>query len=531
MPHRSLSRRIPGPARERVAGSMALGAAVFGALSLFAPAAASAMDGEVTGDAAAQFYDVRSPTGGTVLMRRRLTATVGVSGYDLLEAPPSDPRAPNITLRARLRYDADYGASPATSDTSAASASSFVPGFSPGLVDLMYAYVEGRRFFKGLLGFKLGRQYVTDVLGWWSFDGGEVSVSTPYYLKAEVYGGLEQRGGMPLSTSRFGGGDGIWYGDRSQFSASNATLFPSFQPVAAGPAFGAALETTGVTWIHGRLTYRRVYNTGSSNVTEFTPVFATAAAYDGWRISSERVGYAVDASWADVGGFKGGIVYDLYRAEVTQANASIDAYFGTKVTVGLDYDYYVPAFDGDSIWNFFAGEPKSDLGLRANVDVDRRLSIAANGHVRVFTVQTQAFAPATPYMSSTNVVQANNYFPTNGHPFDGGGNLSARWRTGETTLGLRGAGDFGDEGDRVGADITGEHVFETRYLVTGRAGVWQWNDKLRPDRDTTSANYVAGVGYRFAPQSLAMVDWEHDINGLVGQRFRLMLWLKLGVTK
>jgi hypothetical protein len=532
-----MSRRIPGPARARVARSTALGVAMVGAgaLSVLAPAEARATDGEVTGDAAAQFYDVRSPTGGTVLMRRRLTATVGVSGYDLLEAPPSDPRAPNITLRARLRYDADYGASPETSDPT--STNSFVPGFSPGLVDLMYAYVEGRRFFKGLLGFKLGRQYVTDVLGWWSFDGGEVSVATPYYLKAEVYGGLEQRGGMPLSTSRFGGGDGIWSGDRSGFGAQNGALYPSFQPVSAGPAFGAALETTGVTWIHGRLTYRRVYNTGSSNVTEFfNPALATPATFDGWRISSERVGYAVDGSWASVGGFKGGIVYDLYRAEVTQANASIDGYFGTKVTVGLDYDYYVPSFDGDSIWSFFAGEPKSDFGLRANVDVDRRLSIAANGHVRVFTVQTQPFDPfpAGPmqhYMSSTNVVQANNYFPTNGHPFDEGGNLSARWRTGETTLGLRGAGDFGDEGDRAGADITGEHVFETRYLVTGRAGVWQWKDKLRPDRDTTSANYVAGVGYRFAPQSQAMVDWEHDINGLVGQRFRLMLWLKLGVTK
>jgi hypothetical protein len=526
------------PARRRTAVSVAVGLSPVFAFVAFVAPPAHAMDAEATVDAASQFYDVRSPTGGTVLSRRRLTATVGVSAYDLLDAPAGDPRAPDISLRARLRYDADYGASSATSDPT--QTDSFVPGFSPGLVDLMYAYVEGRRFFKGALGFKLGRQYVTDVLGWWSFDGGQVSVTTPYYLKAEVYGGLEQRGGMPLSTSRFGGGDGIWTGDRSQFGAANATLYPSFQPVSAGPAFGAALESTGVTWIHGRLTYRRVYNTGASNVTEFAPGLTTPATYDGWRISSERVGYAFDANWSSVGGIKAGVVYDLYRAEITQANASLEGYLGTKVTLGVDYDYYVPSFDADSIWNFFAGEPKSDFGLRANVDVNRKLSIAGNGHLRVFTVQTDAFNPydptpagvtAAPYHSSVNVVQAANFFPTNGHPFDEGGNLSARWRTGETTLGLRGAGDFGDEGDRVGADLSGEHVIETRYIVSGRAGVWQWDDKLRPDRDTTSFNYVASVGYRFAQQSQAMVDWEHDINGLVGQRFRLMLWLKLGATK
>jgi hypothetical protein len=83
----------------------------------------------------------------------------------------------------------------------------------------------------------------------------------------------------------------------------------------------------------------------------------------------------------------------------------------------------------------------------------------------------------------------------------------------------------------VGGDVFGQQVFETRYVATARAGVWQWNDKLRPDRDATSFNYVLGVGYRFAPRSQAMIEWEHDMNRLVGQRFRLMLWLTVAVTK
>ena len=119
---------------------------------------------------------------------------------------------------------------------------------------------------------------MTDVLGWWAFDGGEASVTTPYFLKAEVYGGLEERGGMPLSTPRFEA-DGVWAGSRTGFDSS---LYPSFSLPRLAPAFGVALESTGVTWIHGRLTYRRVYNTGSSNTTEFangsTPPTSTTQA-------------------------------------------------------------------------------------------------------------------------------------------------------------------------------------------------------------------------------------------------------------
>jgi hypothetical protein len=457
-----------------------------------------------------------------VLNRRRLTTTLGIGGYDLLDAPPGDAKAPELLFRMRLRYDADYGASAAESDPNYPN--SIVPGSQQASVDVMYAYIEGRRLASGWLGFKLGRQYVTDVLGWWSFDGGSVVVTTPYFVKAELYGGLEQRGGMPLSSSRFES-DGIWRGDRSGFSPP---LYLAFQPATAAPAVGVALESTGVTWIHGRLTYRRVYNTGSSNVTDYKSGLYAPAIYDGMRISSDRLGYAIDANLTNVGGAKAGIVYDFYRDEVTSAFASLDAYAGQKVTISADYDYYVPAFDGDSIFNFFAGEPRNDVGLRANVNVDEKLSVAANGHARIFTVQTEAFNPGATALASN---AGAGYYPSNGHPFDEGGSLSARWRSTQTRVELRGVADFGDEGDRAGADLSAEHVIQTRYILRGRAGVWQWNDKLRPDRDTTDVGYVAGLGYRFAARSQGSVEWQHDMNGLVGQRFRLMFLLSLGLSK
>ena len=497
------------------------------ALIVLAPSMALAADAEVTSDMAAQFYDVRSPTGENVLNRRRLTTTLAVSAYDLLDAPVGDPSAPDLSFRARVRYDADYGISGGATDPT--NFGSFVPGLSQGGVDLMYAYVEGRRFLHGWLGFRIGRQYITDALGWWSFDGAQVTATTPYFVKVEGYGGFEQRGGKPLSSARFES-DGVWRGDRSSYDPS---LAPAFQSASIAPAFGAAIESTGVTWIHGRLSYRRVYDTGASNVTEFAGATYAPAVYDGGRISSERVGYSMDANLASLGGVKAGIVYDFYNAEMTNLYATVDAYAGKKVTLSADYDYYVPTYDADSIWNFFAGEPMSDLGVRANVNVTDRLSVAGGGHLRITEVQTGPLDPGagSAYSPYPNYAAIQSIYPTNGHPFDEGGNLSARWRTGETRVTLRGSGNWGAEGDRVGADIAGEHVFETRYVASLRTGVWQWEDKLQPDRSTTSFNYVLGVGYRFTQRSRALIEWEHDMNGLVGQRFRLMLWLTVAVTK
>lgn len=501
---------------------------------------ALALEPEVTSDSSAQSYDVRSPTGETILNRRRFTTTLGVGVYDLLDAPQGDMHAPELSFRARLRYGADFGMPGSAVDPS--NPTELVPGLSQSQVDLMYGYVEGRRFLHGWLGFKLGRQYVTDALGWWSFDGGEVSATTPFFVKAEAYGGLEQRGGMPLSTARFEA-DGIWRGNRSSYDPS---LYPQFQPANVAPAFGLALESTGVTWLHGRLTYRRVYDTGSSNVSMDSSGLYAPTVYDGTRISSDKLGYAVDANLKDWGGAKAGFVYDFYNDEATQLYASLDGYLGKRVTVSADYDYYVPRFEADSIWNFFAGDPMNDVGLRANVNFTDTLSLAGGAHVRVYEVQTAPVSPGgsnpTPpyYNGATCWIQPGkggpcptslDIFPGNGHPFDEGANLSGRWRTGANLVTLRTAGNWGDEGQRVGADAMGQHVFESRYLTSVRLGLWEWQDKLRPDRDATTFNYVLGVGYRFLPRATTMFEFEHDMNRLVGQRLRLMLTLNIAVGK
>lgn len=488
-------------------------------------ARARAVEPEVTGDATAQFYDVRSPTGETVLERRRLTATLGVNGFDLIAPDPHDRGSPELLFRARVRYDADYGAN--GNEVDSGNPQFFVPGFSQGPVDLMYAYVEGRKFLHGRLGFKVGRQYQTDMLGWWSFDGADVKVVTPFYVAVEAYGGLEQRGGLPLSTPRFEA-DGIWRGNRSGFDRS---LYPQFQPADVAPAFGVALESAGPTWLHGRLVYRRVYDTGSVGASDFASGLYTPTVFDGPRISSDRLGYAADVDLGKAAGIKGGFVYDFFNDRVTTIYGSFDAYVAKPLTLSLDYDYYAPVFDGDSIWNFFAGDPMNDLGVHANVTANEHLSISAGAQARIYTVQTSSDNTNSSPNLAPPPAPNPNFYPSNGHPFDEGGSLAARYRWGDGNVSLRAAADNGDNGERVGADVSGERILEGRYVFRGRLGVWQWDDKLRPDRDATDFGYMLGVGYRFAPRCQAAFEWQHDINRLVGQRFRTLLTLSVAVTK
>ena len=84
-----------------------------------------------------------------------------------------------------------------------------------------------------------------------------------------------------------------------------------------------------------------------------------------------------------------------------------------------------------------------------------------------------------------------NYFPKSSLDMMGGGNLAARWHFGEGAVGARGNADFAKNGERLGIDVYGERTLETRYVLSARTGVWQWDDKLRPDRDAASFQYVA----------------------------------------
>src|SRR5688572_25370459 len=148
----------------------------------FATSRAPAYEAEVDASIDAQYYTAQSPWGDPLLRRRRYTETLGLSVWNI--QGQDNPRGGRLSFQSRMRLDADFGQSSAERQLHS---QYYIPGLEEAPLDLMYAYLEGERYFNGYFGFKVGRQYVMDTLGFWSFDGALLSLSTPQNLLFEAY--------------------------------------------------------------------------------------------------------------------------------------------------------------------------------------------------------------------------------------------------------------------------------------------------------------------------------------------------------
>lgn len=533
------------------------------ALTLAGPAEAA--DVAVEADTALQAYEVVNPWGDFILRRRRTMQTLSL-GVHHLQGEVREGEA-DYSVRLRLRLDADFGASAHLLPDQAGGETSYrtdaglgvryVPGFQEAPLDLMYAYVEGSNLAGRLAGFRLGRQYVTDVLGWWSFDGGLVRLTTPFFLQIEVYGGLEQRGGLPLSTSRYER-PGIWRGSHADFGgragSPSAADYPSYQFAQPAPAFGAVVESVGPSWVHGRLSYRRVYNTGGSITQQFPDPGRGYRKVSGARVSQDRFGYAAEIEKADLGGVRGGLVYDLYAQLFSLWFAGAEAFVGKKVTVGLDAEGFVPTFDADSIWNWFSKEPSTSMTGRAAVAFSKRLDVAASAGVKIWETQGDpdtfaarqcaaagfsedclgdvTFDPSFPFppIGQAGAFARSEEGREGEVVVDLLGRAGGRFRWGTGAGGLSGTVQAGERGHRAGGDLSVEQKLDGgRYGVGGRLSLYDWEDPLRPTRSATSFAYVLAAGFRPAEAADFAVEWEHDMNRLVGQRFRIVGLVSLRV--
>jgi hypothetical protein len=470
-----------------------------------------AYEAEVDTSFDAQFYVLRSPFGEPWVRRRRYTHTLGLNVYEIHGETYSG--GPALNFRSRMRLDADFGVEGPELDPRRLDI--HVPGLKREPLDLMYAYFEGKGYLGGYFGFRVGRQYTSDVLGFWSFDGALLRLSTPVYFAVEAYGGFEQRGGLPLSTHRFAA-DGVYRGDRGDLELDEYPFFLEQSELA--PAIGFAIESMGLDFLQTRLSYRRVVNRDTVLISPFPDVGNGYLTVGGDRVSTERVGYGLRVSADGVGSAGGSLVYDFYNQLISEYDASIDAYLHEAVTVGTSFEHYVPTFDGDSIFNWFSHEPTSTALARAVLRFSRRLDLAAAGGVKLFRTEgdPDTYA-AQPERDVALLV-------------DGLGELSSRYRWADGNLGLRASGESGARGRQVGADVTLRQDFDGGYYDTLMVlSLFDWSDALRPERDATGFSYVLGGGLHPAERARLGVEWEHAMNRLVGHRFRVLATLELTV--
>lgn len=527
---------------------------------------AVAADVDITGTTAGQVYEVASPWG-YALQRRRLLQMLGF-GLSHLQGKYVPGKA-DYSVRVLVRVDVDFGlGAHLASDTNAGEidygvlgGSRFVPGLEPATFDLMSAYVEGRNIADGWMTFRAGRQQVADALGWWSFDGGLLRLHTPLFFDIEAYGGFEQRGNI-ISSSRYES-QGVWRGRHDGFGEAGGPLssdYPSYQPATYAPAFGVAVESSGPHWIHGRFTYRRVYNTGEAFTRQFEdPIGGGYPVISGLRISSEKLGWAANVQKSDVGGLKGGFSYDFYNQLFGTAYGGIEAYVGDKVTLGLDADHYMPTFDADSIFNWFTRNPTTTATGRVEARFTREIDLSAQGGVRAWGTEGDPAEFAAIECAAAGLAPTckddGAYFDASGreggavaaaigdeesrpltYVFDGLGQLAARWRSTLGRLEMRSMVQAGARGHRVGGDISGQKTFDGgRYALGARVSIFDFGDGVssrRPDDpDTTSFGYVLGAGFKPLDFTNVQVELEHDINERVGQRFRLLARLDVAWSR
>jgi hypothetical protein len=70
----------------------------------------------------------------------------------------------------------------------------------------------------------------------------------------------------------------------------------------------------------------------------------------------------------------------MQSLDTVRASADVAA---TKAwQIGLDYSYFRPFFDADSIFNVFGLEPMDDWTLRVSFDPNRRVSVTADATLR-----------------------------------------------------------------------------------------------------------------------------------------------------
>jgi hypothetical protein len=244
----------------------------------------------------------------------------------------------------------------------------------------------------------------------------------------------------------------------------------------------------------------------------------------GNRTSSERIGYSLRADHPSVGALKGSLVYDFYNQVLSEYSASADAYVTRKVTLGASFERYLPTFDADSIFNWFAHSPTTSALGRADVRFSRRIEATVSGGVRWFETEGD---PET-YAVEPDQTKKRRLFDVS---LDAG----ARFDYGAGTIGVRGGGEAGERGYRLGGDVTGRRQFGSRYDGLCVVSLWDWSDALREDRDATSVGYVLGGGLTPGPSFFARsrlgFELEHNINRLVGHRFRALFTLDLTVLK
>ena len=355
--------------------------------------------------------------------RRRYTQTIALRISDIgnLAATRRQQRLPDRGLRiswqSYLRIDHDFGQYTsgriALSPAVRRDAIDVIPELAESAagLDLLYGHVTFEGLADDRLTVKLGRILPDDGWGTSGLDGGTVRYELPIPVAVTVAVGLRVRAASPLGLSAFEldgtsgagcqeyaegptPGAGTWkLIDRnrritSSKLASDFELCP--QREVRQPTIGVSLATARIRGFGAELGYRRTWSETFGLIDTVDRL-----EYPDLGLYPDDVGQAPDSGvneeriHARVHGelHHGSLAISPYaNARVSLLHAAVDrADAGVRLRRGAHIveptvEYFLPTFDGDSIFNVFSIEPTADV--RLGYQYDGPFAVRASGWLR-----------------------------------------------------------------------------------------------------------------------------------------------------
>ena len=468
---------LPRPADTRTVPSILLLLPLCFALAPLGQASEVLFVSETSGQA----YQVRAGDG-SLFSRRRLVQSLGI---DVLVDPFAEQN--QIAGSIRLRLDAqldDYR------NLGAPSGRSAIRNDGPAAVELLHAYVEGRRLL-GVVDLRLGRQWQLEPFRLRAFDGAALEVTTPLGLVLQGWGGLGISGQSPIDSPLYRQ-DGLAL-DRNPRPSDAERTERLWQPT-----FGVGVRTVDNRFVDARLWYVR-----TNNLLE-----DTRPAVPRLGISEERLNLSAR------GVFAAEWVRPYVDLSANLMLRLVDDLAG-GISIGkeghraaVDYVRSLPTFDGDSIWNVFASSAFDDV--RVGYDhVGRGLAISTRAFLRRFSEQAH------------------------GGRLLGGANGSFAFRVGRSNVRFN---VHGEGGDGLTAGVSGLLKLRlwgdlSRFLdLEGRVSFLHVEDPERPNRRIDSLGLQAGLRWQPLEGLAVHVLVEENANRVVVSQLRILAMLDVAYT-
>ncbi|MBI5486331.1 MAG: hypothetical protein HY905_03265 [Deltaproteobacteria bacterium] len=476
--------------------------AVLAAL-LLAPLPASAARYRIDSRTSALLYPIIGRDGITEVNDQVLQTRLRLRIDDLLpvESDAADPLlAPDLAFDLSVRLFGNFGISSATTDPTNPD---FVPGVDALSPEIQFAFFEATNLAGGWIdAVRAGRLIHTTVLGWRSDDGALIRLGYEDYFHLQLVGGLENIPGFDfLSASPFAP-EGVerWQengagAQRYQHTNANGGQLTPHDPQARPTVQATADGVVGP--VGYEVGYRHTWLSFGGDA---------AQQLVGVRLDGDIDPVFLSTSLrADIGG-----------AAVSDADASVDVRLGNgQHRIGLQYDYFRPTFDLDSIFWVFASDPFHEVTARYRFPLVGALSGSVWTTLRRVE-DPQGKGDAEPVATPFTDVGGGLGLALRRPLWD----LSAKWKI------MRGSAT-----NLAAFDLSGRVTLYDWWDLYAIGSIWQYEDRLRDAYHGLGGAGRLGASFDIVADVVGIDgEFQAAYDPREGTTFAGFLWLDLGVV-